>query len=810
MLRKFALAGAPAAVAAAALWWRRRPLPHLDGTVVLDGLGTSVRIDRDAHGVPHVDAASMEDAAFAMGYVHAQDRLWQLEVTRRVAAGRISEFAGSEGLLADRFLRRVGLMRVAEEEVRGLASEVARMLDAYAAGVNSVIRSRRPLPLEFQLLRLRPEPWLPVHSLAVSKVLALSLSLNWDVEMQRLELLRAVGPEAAARLDIVYPAANPTILAEMAQVTAGRRTGVPAVLDLFREAAAWLPAVEGGSNSWVVSGSRTTSGRPLLCNDPHLTPTVPSVWYAAHVRAGDDFESTGVTLAGLPFVVIGHNRHCAWGYTNSFADAQDLVVERFDGPGRRRYRTESGFASSRVIEERITVRGASDHVEEVVVTRHGPVVEQLDDPDAERWAGLALQWTALTPGDSAGSLLALQRAHDWDSFRDALAGSEAPSLNVVYADVQGHIGYFLSGRIPVRQRPPSGLPVPGWTGDATWSRYLSRDEVPQAFDPPEGFIVTANNRIVGDDYPHYIGTDYMNGYRARRIRELVDRPNVDAERMNRIQRDVRCIPAIQVGRLLGPMRFRDPEAERLRVLLAAWDGEATETSLEAPVFEAMAHRLTEHALAPAVGSAWRILAGVDLTHPVFGYPGNLAGRLLPNIIARWEAGDDSHFRGRTTWAQVAEDALRDASEDLRRHTGKPAGTVEWGPLHAIPLEHPLGQRRPLDLLFNAGSIPVGGTVDTVLATSHVAARPYRTRLWAPSWRQIMDVGAWDDCTGILFPGQSGHPASRHYRDLVAPWRANRQFPLAWSSEAVRAASRHTLHLVPAGDEEQPPPAVGSN
>ena len=767
----------------------RAPLPRTRGRLTVDGLRDKVAIVRDARGVAHVDATCMEDAAFAMGLVHAQERLWQLDLTRRVASGRISEIAGHDGLAADRFLRRVGLRRIAVEEAERLEGGAKSMLEAYAAGINTVISSGRRLPVEFALLRTRPEPWTPVDSIACAKVLALGLSLNWDSELQRLRLLRAVGPEVAARLDLFYPDTNPTILAGTL-AAAGPRAGDD-VLALFAEAARWLPSAVGASNAWAVSGKHTVSGRPMLCNDPHLEPSVPSVWFAAHVRAGDDFESTGVTFAGQPFPIVGHNRRIAWGYTNSCADCQDLVVEQLDSPQGARYRTETGWADARVAREVIRVKDASDEVEEVVITRHGPIVERCDDPLAGRWLGLALQWTALIPSCSSQTVLDLQRAADWDSFRAAFAGLDAPSQNSVYADVDGHIGYFCNGRIPVRRRTPSGLPVPGWNGDAMWQRFLTMDEVPQQLDPPDGLIVTANNRIVGDGFPHYIATDYMSGYRARRLEELLDREGLDAAAMQAIQLDVLSPPALQVIALLADVRCAEPAAEAWRERLLRWDARMTPGATEPTVYEAFMLRLAEHALRPLCGDAWGIAAGVDLSHPLFDYPGNLTGRVTPLLLERWAAGDDAIFDGRGTWTQAAGRALEDAVTDLR-DLGRPR-RWRWGRVHRLSLEHPLAVRRPLRPLLNAPALAVGGSVDTVMATGAHPAKGFATRLFTPSWRQVFDVGEWEHgCTGILYPGQSGHRASRHHHDLSKRWLRNRQFPLVWGDAAFRGRRRLSL------------------
>jgi penicillin amidase len=781
----------------------RRPLPLVSGTVVAPTLRAPVAVHRDERGVPHVQAQTMEDAAFAMGFVHAQDRGWQMEFNRRVASGRVAEFAGEEGLPADRFMRRLGLLHVAEEEVALLGEEARRMLEAYARGVNTVWQSGHPLPLELTLLRIKPEPWRPAHSLVLAKLLSLGLALNMDAELRRFELLRRLGPEKAAQLDFLYVDTNPTILSDTARAAAA--AGGDA-LQLFKEAARWIPAGTAGaaSNSWVVDGTMTATGRPLLCNDPHLPPSAPSIWYQAHVVAGDDFESTGVTLAGLPFPIIGHNRRVAWGYTNSFADVQDLVIEELSDRTGTRYRTEDGEAESVVRNERIKVKGRpEDVVEEVVVTRHGPLIDRYEDRAAGVWRGLALQWTALQPARAAQALLDLQRARDWASFRQAFAHLDGPSQNVVYADVDGHIGYLLSGFIPVRRRPASGLPVPGWTGEALWRGHLSLDEVPQSLDPAEHIVITANNRVVGKDFPHHISDDYMNGYRALRLGELLTgRTGLNMSDMAKTQLDLTCPPAREVAQLLRGVRCEQPLAEEARANLARWDGVLDPEAAEPCVYEAFMRRLTQHALEPLCGEHWRLAAG-ELPHPVFGFAGNLVGGITPHLLRRWRDGDVSWFPAGVTWEQVAGRAMEDAVADLRRVAGAPR-RWRWGRLHTLPIEHVLGRRKPLNLLFNAGSVEVGGDTDTVMQTAYISADPYRTRGWSPSWRQIIDVGSWDACTGIHFPGQSGHPGSRHYRDMTRDWLRNRQRQLAWSPAAVQAATRATLVLTPGAAVEAAP------
>jgi penicillin amidase len=367
---------------------------------------------------------------------------------------------------------------------------------------------------------------------------------------------------------------------------------------------------------------------------------------------------------------------------------------------------------------------------------------------------------------------------------------------VVYADVDGHIGYLLSGRVPVRKRKPSGLPVQGWTGDAVWTRYLTPDEMPSLLDPPEQQIITANNRIVGDNFPFYISADYMSGYRALRIAELLSERVVDLPYMARAQMDIVCPPARQVIRLLSTMHCPGTIAETARRRLAEWDAVMDPHRVEPTIYEAFMARLAEHSLSPLCGNAWRILAGVDLSHPVFQYPGNLVGRLTPSLIERWEGGDDGLFEGATTWAEVVNRSLEDAMTDLRTRFGRRSRRMLWGRVHQVQLVHAFGRRRGLGMFFNAHSIRVGGNTDTVLATSQMPGEPFETRLSAPSWRQVIDVGSWDASGGIHVPGQSGQPGSRHYRDLSRRWRTNRQFPLYWSPPLVRRHARARLTVFP--------------
>ena len=524
------LAGLAAATGAALL---HRPLPQTDGTLAAPGLRAPVEIVRDRWGVPHLRAGNNADLFFAQGYVHAQDRLWQMELQRRTALGQLAAIFGPVALDSDRFLRVLGFGRIAREEAAALGDPEREAVVAYCRGVNAFLAAnRRRLPLEFAILRCRPRPWEPADVLSFGKVMALDLSNNWTSEIIRARIVATLGATRAALLDPAWADADPLTLPADTTYSADFGAGA------LRAAAAAEPFAgerDGaqGSNAWVVGGARTASGGPLLANDPHLALTLPALWYENHLSGGD-YAVTGASIPGTVGVTIGHNARIAWGVTNGMNDIQDLYIERFDPADRTgaRYEFRGAWEEATIVREAIVVRErpplARTRTETVAVrlTRHGPVVSDLLPPGAGHTpdeATLALRWTALEPGRLQRAILALNRAGDWDEFRAALRDWTVPPQNFIYADGAGHIGYALGGAIPIRAQGDGRLPVPGWTGEWEWTGTIPPDEHPHALDPAAGLVVTANNRIVGDDYPHPLPGEWAPGYRAARIRELLAR-----------------------------------------------------------------------------------------------------------------------------------------------------------------------------------------------------------------------------------------------------------------------------------------------
>ena len=516
-----------AAVAAGALGarlaWRRllrRSLPPQYEQIAVPALDRSVEILRDQWGVPHIYAGSKRDLFFAQGFVHAQDRLFQMEINRRVGSGRMSEIIGPAGLPIDRVARFFGWRKAVQAQVDGADSIVQDTLSAYSAGVNAYIKSQ-PLPPEFTVLRHRPEPWGLADTAAIGAVLAWGLSVNWETEVLRMSLLEALGPEKAFDLT---PLADQKYAAVLPDSGIDERFARE-LNEVYRKALGTLPlktapAGRGmGSNNWVVNGDYTASGRPILANDPHLPPTYPALWYENHLIGGG-YQVTGFTMAGVPGVVIGHNEKVAWGFTNAFPDIQDVYVERFHETDPTLYEVNGEWVEADIEEEVIRVRGRKPHVEKVRYTRHGPVFSDILTDESR---DLSLRWAAHTNHNHLRTILEMNAAGSWQEFRDGLRFWGFPSQNVVYADIEGNIGYMMPGKVPLRRQGAGLFPVPGWNDDHEWTGWIPFSELPALHNPKEGKIVTANNRVVGASYPYLLTGEWLPDYRARRIQQLLER-----------------------------------------------------------------------------------------------------------------------------------------------------------------------------------------------------------------------------------------------------------------------------------------------
>jgi penicillin amidase len=533
---------------------------------------------------------------------------------------------------------------------------------------------------------------------------------------------------------------------------------------LYQELKSFLPMGAGGaSNSWVVSGNRSASGLPLLANDPHLVLQLPSNWYEAHLVA-PGLDVYGCTMPCVPGVILGHNRSVAWGFTNSGVDVQDLFIERFNQRGEYEFRGE-WFAPEH-IREVIKVKGEQDVVEEVISTRHGPLLS--GNPSLPGTA-LALRWAALEPAHTTSALLTMNRAADASSFREALRDWHTPSQNVVFADAHGNIGYVMAGVVPIRAKGSGFGPVPGWSGEFEWIAWLGFEELPQLWNPPTGIIVTANNAVVDRDFRWHLSWDWMNGFRAKRIEQLLSEPLFSPEHFKKIQMDVHCIPGLLfAGRCANLKPDEKSEIKALEILLA-WDGEATPTSAGAAVYEALILATIRRALEPELGTELiSDLLGRSST-PIA--PMNLMLGRYTGVLIEALVHDDTSLlpAGSAGWQAILSAALGDAVRLLKEKLGPNPARWQWGQLHRLRLKHPLGAVKPLNLIFDGPDVPVGGDTDTPFQTAFAAHEPFAATAWAPSWRQIVDLSSIDRAVSVYPGGQSGHPRSRHYLDLFPRW-----------------------------------------
>ena len=734
------------ATVGAVLWWLSPPSAPREGTVRLAGLKAPVTVARDEHGVPRIVAANAADGYFALGYVHAQDRLWQMEVQRRVGAGRMAEVMGERALPVDKFMRTLGLYRLAEQSLVELMPEVRQALDAYAAGVNAWLADRTaPLPPEFYLLRYSPEPWKPADSLVWGRLMALQLAGNWSEELRRAKLLHKLPADQVADLWPSPPAGGPVTIGLDEAFLGQMLAAIPSVL---------MPRL--ASNVWVISGDRSQTGKPLLANDPHLEFQAPILWYLA-VLATPEGELAGATVPGVPFHVLGHNRRIAWGLTTTQSDTMDLFIEKAAGDG---YLTPDGPQPFQVRNETIRVHGGQPVTLVIRSTRHGPVISDLLGERAEGQM-LALSAAALIADDrTAQALFRINRAGDWPSFLAALEDFHAPQQNIAYADVDGHIGMMSPGRVPIRRSGDGTLPVPGWTGEHDWIGWIPFDALPRVFDPPSGVIVNANNRLVGDDYPYLLAGSWPEGYRAQRILERLDeRPRHSLDDMMALQMDQLSLMAAELKPLMMRTAPRGAKTAAVYTMLAGWDNVVDGRRAEPLIFEAWASRLQRDLLEPWLGPQRE---GFHTLHPQF-LKAVLGGRTV------WCGGP-----GRPTpnsCDEMVADALDHALDEITRRYGDNMDDWHWGDSHQAVFEALLFRYIPVLAPMTRLSAGTGGDDFTVQRGSFVEAAPGTFRhLHGAGLRAVYDLADLEASRLVIATGQSGSPLSAHWGDFLDLWR----------------------------------------
>lgn len=773
--------GAVAAAAGATASLLQKPVPRPSGLLRLPGVGGRIEVLTDGRGIPHLYAMDEADLFWAQGFTMARERLFQMDFFRRFAAGRLSELAGEETVAVDRWMRLFGLRRSAEKAWPHAGTDARAALLSFSIGVNAAITGmieKGMLPLEFRLLRIQPEGWTPVDSLSILRVMALSLSVGWESDLLREGLRALLGDEAEALLTLM-PSDSPG-LAQARDLASG---------------------VGAGSNCWAVDGSRTESGLPLLAADPHLALRLPPLWFVQHLDC-PTFKVAGCALVGVPGILLGHNEHGAWGITSGYADVQDLYIEERvpTADGTPAFRWGSVALPATTLEERIAVRGRAEPVRQhIVITRHGPLISDLL-PDEGR--DLALRWTIDEPDDTVGAILAANRATTWETFRAALADFGSPPLVVTWAGRDGTLGWILAGRIPIRQGANGQVPVDGSTGDNEWLGYLPLDELPQGTNPAAGYIVHANQRPTGDDYPHWLGTDFFPDIRAARIAELIEgRATHTPETFRRMQRDTYSLPEHRLAQQVAALPAESQALRAVQRHLRDWDGcmevESVGATIAHTLFQQVRHLLVSDTLAQ-----WTARWSGKSSQPDLQ-------STLPHAFQSWawvlERLDDSTHpwwdvrgtRRRETRDEVLLLALELTESQLRQQYGEAMNEWTWGRAHRRSLEHPIGTFPGLATLFNRGPFAFPGSAFSInpdLNTVH----PYHPGpIIGASVRYVADLSDWDGFLLSLPGGNSGHPASPHYADGLGVWRAGELQPLSWSRPAVeQAAEGLRLLIVP--------------
>jgi len=778
------------ALAGGAAWWAysqcRRALPQLEGTIAVSGLQGRVEVRRDARGVPHLGAGSLEDLLFAQGYVTAQDRLWQMDLSRRLAFGELAEIFGESVLSFDIENRTLGLRQAAERAVKEMDPDSQRSLAAYVRGVNAFITTHSDrLPIEFLLLRYHPRPWQEIDSFGVALNMSKSLSATWRDDLMREQIRSKLPPELYTDLfpdhsPLDHPVAEPVPpLPAARQQTMSHQQ--PDAEKLDPTLAALLPpsaesvAAGAGSNNWVLSGAHTQSGKALLASDPHLAHSVPSVWYMVHLKGGG-LDVAGVSLPGMPLVVIGHNERIAWGATNTGPDVQDLYSESFNIDNPNKYLHNGVWIDAEVREEVIKVRREGDYRFTVKTTRHGPVISHQGNRD------LALQWTALQPHALRFPFLKINRAQNWAQFTDALRDFTVPMQNFVYADADGNIGYYAAAWVPIRASGDGAVPSIGSTDDHDWTGYIPFESLPHAYNPPSGVIATANGRVVPDDYPYFISHKWDASFRTARIFQLLEsQKQFTVPDMLRIQTDIHTLQDEWLAKqLLAAARAHPPssaDAQYALTLLGNWDGEARADSAATLVCEVTRRALLERILQPRLGDI-----AADYHWPMSTI---FLQNVLSNQWTRWLPTGDADFN--VTLMESLEEAVRRIPALVGSHGHD---DWQWGKTIPLTFHHHLSDSIPLFGRFlNVGPVPQAGTGTTVKQT---------TPTLGPSMRMVVDFAAFDDSVQNITLGESGQVLSPYYKDQFDAWYNGRSFPMLFSDAAVERGTVHLLVLEPPG------------
>ena len=760
-------------------------IPSLTGSVQLRGLQSTVKVFRDRYGIPHMKAESELDAFFAQGFVTAQDRLWHMEYDRRRGSGRWAEAVGESGVAQDKMMRRFRLEASAKADYQVMDPHTKDVFDAYADGVNAFITSGDALPVEYRITRLEPEPWQPWDGLTAYKVRHISMGV-FESKVWRARLVREVGPEAAGKL---FPGFEPGYLMILPPGSTSPGPLDEGLKELAEGAAGLnhLNEMDSGSNSWVLSGAETATGKPILAGDSHRALDTPSAYYQNQV-ACPEFDVVGLSFPGVPgFPHFGHNGRVSWSVTHTAADYQDLYVERFqDG----KYLYKDRWLDAETHDETIKVRDGTDVHTKVTVTQHGPVIAGYPD----QGSGLAFKYTATERASTWPEILwRMLRVENSKELVDSMSGWVDPCNNLLFADIHGNMGYFCRGRIPIRSRVNGWLPVPGWMGEHEWEGDIPFDELPVSINPPEGYIATANNRPVGDDYPHYIAIDFTPEFRVRLVTEglkSLHRPT--AKDMEQVHAQRVSIPALAY---LGVVKQIDPKDAAIKAakdLLLDWNGEMNANQVQPTIYSAMRDAMLKEVLETNLTEK----LAYDAWHPADRGLGSFSNRLKARLVAMIEQDDRSLLPEGDTWPTAVARALSKAVATLSERLGGDMGQWQWERVHQARPKHNLSAAFPeLADLLDPPAVPSSGDGDTPLQGGYSPANPATVTSLSVA-RYSYDPSDWENSLWVVPLGSSGHPGSPHYADQSETWRKVKMIPMGYDWGRIEASCETKQTLEP--------------
>lgn len=746
----------------------RKSFPQTEGTLSLAGIERPVQIVRDEYGVPRIEAGSEHDLIFALGYVHAQDRLWQMDMSRRIGEGRLSELFGFETLPFDRMFRIVGIRSISEKIEQGMTPESRSRLQWYADGVNAFIASHKgTYPIEFDVLRYDPEEWRPVHSIMIGRLMAWELNLSWWTDLTYGAIAERVGLEKALDIFPPFPSeVQPTVPADSWKKYAGLTGDFLRTAQSF--AATWGPmGILGGSNAWVVSPRKSATGKVILANDTHLQLQSPSKWYEVQLHA-PGYEVSGMSVPGVPGVIAGHNRHIAWGLTNAMADDADFYIERIDTAGGEKYLYNGEWRPVLRREETISVKG--DTAVPVVIrsTHHGPIVTDIRTPLTKTaYPYVAtMRWTGTEVSDQVEAFNKIDRASNWEEFTKGVSEFSGPGQNFVYGDDEGNIGYWCGVKLPIRGKQSTLLPLPGWDPETEWKGFVPFDQLPHLFNPPEGYIATANNKIVDDSYPYHISDLWEPASRIVRLREILGTQGVfTVEDFELLQNDMFSHQAKRImPRVLDALKDSTldvPDKQTVLEYLKSWNFTFSKEDIATTIYQEFFVKMLENIYKDEMGDSlfhdWVLLGNVPI---------RVTTKLVEQGTSTWF--DDVRTDSLETCDQIIRKSLTEAVYSLRREMGTQTKDWRWGDRHTVTIRHPFGLVRPLDRLFNIGPFPYGGGSTTLMSGEYSFNEPFAVTVGA-SFRQIFDFARPDEWQSVLPPGQSGQVLHAHYDDQTQLW-----------------------------------------